>query len=71
MSPESKPVRVDPARIAEIRAAWRADREERWDDFCRHWPADLLELAREASWGLFLGVVLGLLIVIWALEELS
>lgn len=62
---------VPSERVAEIRAAWRADRRERWAAFREHWPMHLVELALDASWGFCLGVVLALSILIWALEAVA
>lgn len=56
---------IDPQRIAEIRAAWAADRLERREAFRRDWPQYLLDIA--ASCGL--GIVLGLSGVLWALDR--
>lgn len=59
-----KPV-IDPQRIAEIRAAWAADRLERREAFRRDWPYYVVDFAVSCG----LGVVLGLSGVLWALDR--
>lgn len=53
-----------PERIAELRAAWAADREDRRKAFKRDWPMHLLDLLLHTG----LGVALGLASVLWALQ---
>ncbi|MNZ02439.1 hypothetical protein D3C78_190840 [compost metagenome] len=55
-----------PERIAELRAAWAADREERRKAFKRDWPMHLVDLLLHTGLGIALGlsaVLLALLVV--------
>lgn len=56
-----------PERIAELRAEWAADREERRKAFKRDWPMHLLDLLLHTG----LGVALGLATVLWALQAVG
>jgi hypothetical protein len=42
---------------------------QEWEDFKQHWPMELLRLALDACWGTLLGILLGLSIVVWVLEQ--
>lgn len=52
-------------RIAEIRAAWAVDRQERREAFRRDWFIHLAEFVKDAG----LGVTLGLSGSIWLLYQ--
>lgn len=54
-----------PERIAELRAEWAADREERRKAFKRDWPFHLLDVLRHVG----LGFVFGLALEIWVLQH--
>ena len=58
-------------RIAEIRAAWRADRSERWESFRRQWPMHVWELVCDTGFGVMLGFALGLSLLLWVLEVMQ
>lgn len=58
---------LTPERIAEFRAAWAADREERRKAFKRDWPMHLLDLLLHTG----LGVSLGLATVLLALQAVG
>jgi len=58
---------LTPERIAEFRAAWAADREERRKAFKRDWPMHLVDLLVHTG----LGVSLGLATVLWALQAVG
>lgn len=40
-----------------------------WADFKRYWPMHLLDFLNEFGWGVLLGVLLGLAVVIYALHS--
>lgn len=56
-----------PDRIAELRAAWAADREERRKAFKRDWPMHLVDLLLHTG----LGVSLGLSVVLFLLVSIG
>lgn len=56
---------VSKERIAELRAGWAADRDERRNAFKRDWPMHLSEVLRMTG----LGFVFGLSLEIWLFRQ--
>ena len=61
----------DPQRVADLVAAFRADREARREAFRRDWPVHVLSFFTEAGIGFVLGVALALSLDIWLLTQLA
>lgn len=53
-------------RIAELRAAFAADRQARREDFKRDWPMHLSEVLRMSG----LGFIFGLALELWLFQHL-